>query len=210
VQRIVPGAVLVGGTAAAVHARHRISEDADHTVRDLGRRFDAVLARLEALAGWKTARVRKPVLILGSLDGIEIGVRQLLRRRPLETRTLRVGGARVRVPSAPETLRIKALLVSRRGATRDFLDFVALAEHLGRGAFSALESLDRLYEPGPSGHTVLQDLLVRLSDPRPVDLDEISLEDYKGLAARWRDWRRVAGFCRDFATSLADRLLKKS
>ena len=29
-QRILPGAVLVGGTGSAIHAGHRFSHDADH------------------------------------------------------------------------------------------------------------------------------------------------------------------------------------
>lgn len=55
-QRILPDAVLVGGTATAVYARHRLSTDADHVVADLRTRFDEVLARLESVAGWQTAR----------------------------------------------------------------------------------------------------------------------------------------------------------
>jgi len=82
-QRIVPDTVLVGGTAASVYATHRLSTDADHVLADLQQRFDDVLAELESVAGWKTARVRRPVLILGSLDGIETGVRQLIREIPL-------------------------------------------------------------------------------------------------------------------------------
>src|SRR5216117_95824 len=70
-QHLVPGAVLVGGTAAAVHAGHRISMDGDHVVEDLRERFDQVLAALESAAGWQTERV--PVLILGALDGILTG-----------------------------------------------------------------------------------------------------------------------------------------
>jgi hypothetical protein len=34
-QRIIPDAVLVGGSAAAIHAEHRISIDADHVLTDL-------------------------------------------------------------------------------------------------------------------------------------------------------------------------------
>ena len=56
-QRIVPEAVLVGGTAAALHAGHRMSRDDDHVVPDLRERFSEVLAQLESVAGWKTARV---------------------------------------------------------------------------------------------------------------------------------------------------------
>ena len=34
-QRILPEAVLVGGTASALYARHRFSRDADHVLADL-------------------------------------------------------------------------------------------------------------------------------------------------------------------------------
>jgi hypothetical protein len=53
----VPDAVLVGGTAAAIHARHRVSLDADHVLENLRDRFDEVLATLEAVAGWETEEV---------------------------------------------------------------------------------------------------------------------------------------------------------
>jgi hypothetical protein len=63
-QRILPDAVLVGGTASAVYAGHRLSADADHVLTDLRERFDEVLAQLESVAGRKTARVRRPAQIL--------------------------------------------------------------------------------------------------------------------------------------------------
>jgi hypothetical protein len=34
-QRILPEAVLVGGTASALYAKHRLSTDADHVLADL-------------------------------------------------------------------------------------------------------------------------------------------------------------------------------
>ncbi len=43
-QRILPDAVLVGGTASALYAGHRVSTDADHVLTDLRERFDAALA----------------------------------------------------------------------------------------------------------------------------------------------------------------------
>lgn len=50
-QRILPDAVLVGGTASAIHAKHRFSRGADHVLTDLRHRFDEVLAELESVAG---------------------------------------------------------------------------------------------------------------------------------------------------------------
>ena len=69
-QQLLPDAVLVGGTASAIHAQHRFSRDADHVLTGLREHFDEILAQLESVAGWKTARVQRPVQILGSLDGI--------------------------------------------------------------------------------------------------------------------------------------------
>jgi len=54
-QRIIPDAVLVGGTASAIYAGHRLSTDADHILTDLTSRFDKVLAEFESVAGWPVA-----------------------------------------------------------------------------------------------------------------------------------------------------------
>jgi hypothetical protein len=144
-QRILPGAVLVGGTASAIHAEHRFSRDADHVLTDLRQRFDEVLAQLESIAGWKTARVQRPVQILGSLDGIETGVRQLVRNEPLETTVVDYNDAQITIPTEGEILRIKGVLILKRNATRDYLDFVALADHMGSDSVAqALYSFDRL------------------------------------------------------------------
>lgn len=86
----MPDAVLVGGTAAAYCAGHRVSFADDHVVQDLRGRFDDVLAALEQTDGWITARIRRPVLILGWLDGVETGIRNLIRTRPLEVEEVTV------------------------------------------------------------------------------------------------------------------------
>ena len=201
-QRILPEAVLVGGTAAASFAHHRVSMDHDHTLGDLRSRFDDVLAALESVAGWKTARVRRPVLILGSLDGIETGVRQLIREKPLETEVIEVAGEKLTVPTRAEMLRIKAVLIVKRNATRDYLDFVALADLIGRpAALDALKDFDGLY-PQPNGQSVRQQLQIQLANPMPYDLDETNLREYKKLRPEYQDWSVVAEKCREFANNL--------
>jgi hypothetical protein len=194
-QQILPGATLVGGTAAAIFAEHRVSYDADHVLPDLRDRFDEVLRQLESVAGWQTARVNRPVLILGSLDGIETGVRQLIRQVPLETKQVTVGGVSLIVPTEEEMLRIKAVLILRRNATRDYLDFAALAERVGlERTGQALTDLDQLY-PQASGESALQQLHVQLANPLPYDLDETDLTEYRRLHPRWHDWGRVKEIC---------------
>ncbi len=146
-QRAVPGAVLVGGTAVALLAAHRYSTDADHVVADLKDRYDQVRRHLESLEGWSTARAtRPPVLILGSLDGQAAGVRQLKRPVPLETQVVRYAGLALRIPTYHELLRIKAYLILDRNYDRDYVDFLALAGPLSRASFqAALSPFEQMY-----------------------------------------------------------------
>jgi hypothetical protein len=205
-QRILPDAVLVGGTASAIHAEHRFSRDADHVLTDLHHRFDEVLAELESVAGWKTARVQRPVQILGSLDGIETGIRQLIRDEPLETAVVDYHGARITVPTEGEILRIKGVLILKRNATRDYLDFVALADHMGdESVANALQSFDRLYQQD-NGESPLQQLQVQLANALPYDLEETELREYKNLDPRWHDWQAVKAACSHVTTVIFDRV----
>ena len=205
-QDMLPDAVLVGGTAAALHAGHRFSRDADHVLPDLRERFDLILAQLESVSGWTTARVRPPVLILGSLDGIETGVRQLIRSQPLETTVVKRRGISITVPTEAEILRIKAVLILKRNATRDYLDFVALGTRMSaEGLAGAMDSFDRLY-PQDNGQSALQQLLAQLSSPRPFDLDETEPGDYRGLVPELADWEGTRRACANIAQMLFDGL----
>ena len=203
-QRLLPEAVLVGGTAAGIHAGHRTSRDADHILTDLRPRFDDILEQLESVAGWTTARVNRPVLILGSLDGIETGVRQLIRAEPLETTTVSAGNQEITIPTEAEILRIKGILLLRRNATRDYVDFAALADRVGdAAAATAFERFDRLY-PQDNGESALQQMLVQLSSPKPYDLDGTILSEYNNLEPRWHDWNSVRAVCARAATVIFD------
>ena len=189
-QRVLPDAVLGGGTAAALYAEHRFSFDHDHVVPDLRHRFDNILTELEAVAGWETARIKRPVVILGSLDGVETGVRQLRRAVPLETTVMQVGGVGVTLPTLPEVLRIKAFLCLDRNATRDYLDLAALAAHMG--IESAVEALWRMDEYYPQRNddqwAVRTQLIMQFAAPSPYDLDTVDLAEYmpniKGFGRR--------------------------
>lgn len=207
-QQIVPDAVLVGGTAAAVHAGHRVSYDDDHVVRDLRERFDSVLSDLEHADAWVTARVNRPVQVLGSLDGVDTGIRNLIRRRPLEVEVYETPHGPVRIPTLAEMSRIKAWLVLRRNATRDYLDLVALAGKLGSAAAEVLCGLDAWYadQIGPGGERVAAQLARQLAEPLPYDLSEIDLTRYRRLDARLREWSTVRDACRALSTSMLEQL----
>jgi hypothetical protein len=207
-QEVVPEAVLVGGSAAALHAGHRDSFDHDHVLADLVDRYEAVLEAVEATDGWATSvrASRPPFTIMGSLGGVEAGLRQMRRTRPLETCEVDVvGGAVVVAPTAPEALRVKAYLVVQRNVVRDYLDVVALTDHLGRDA--AVDTLGKIddYYADRSGErgSVLTSLVVALADPRPRDPDVIDeLPRYKGLSERYHRWADVVEVCRSLALQL--------
>lgn len=191
-QRIVPDAVLGGETASAFRANLT--------------RLDAVLAQLESVAGLKTARVQRPVEILGNLDGIETGVRQLIRDEPLETAVMDYSGARITVPSKAEVLRIKGVLILKRNATRDYLDFLALADHLGDADVAlALQSFDRLYQQA-NGESPLQQLQVQLANAQPYDVEETRPCEYANLDPRWHHWQSAKTACSQLAIIIFDRV----
>ncbi len=205
-QELVPGAVLVGGTAAAIHAHHRRSLDHDHVVADLGERFDSILENLEALGDWSTARVKPGKIILGELGGIETGVRQLLRSWPLETVEMEVGDRRLVVPSAAEILRIKAWLALSRNQTRDYLDIAALAEGMGLDdAANVLREMDEYYaDVNRRPEAVVTQLVRQLADPRPRDAEVTEqLASYKALDERWHDWSAVKALLEELAERIA-------
>lgn len=176
---LIPGTVLVGGTAAALHVGHRTSLDGDHVLDDLRVRFDDVLADLESVAGWQTARTRRPVVILERLDGVMTGIRQLRRARPLETEVL----SGLRVPTLREMARIKAWLLATRHTVRDYLDTVVLLERLGEDAArAAFGEFDACYAQ-PSGASPLVEVIERLARAEPTDASEVDLRTYRNLVA---------------------------
>lgn len=209
-QERVPDAVLVGGTAAALYAGHRASFDHDHVLTDLCDRFDVVLDALEREGDWVTNRVTPGKIVLGRLGEIEAGVRQIIRTVPLEIRETRLpSGRTVRVPTAAETLRIKAFLIVKRNQVRDYLDVAALADAYGIGcAARVLAAIDRYYsDPAVDGRPVASQLVRQLAEPRPKDVRVLrQLSGYKGLAARWQDWSTVTGV----TTGLATRILEEN
>lgn len=207
-QRLVPGAVLVGGTAAILYADHRESRDHDHVLADLADRFEMVLEAVEEDEGWATNRVAPGKVILGNLDGIEAGVRQMLRKTPLEVTAVTVpSGGEVTAPTVEETLRIKAFLIVRRNQTRDYLDLAALSDQIGVDrAAEVLSDIDAYYaDQNGDGDGVASQLVRQLAEPRPADRSVIEqLPSYRRLRKRWSDWSAVTDVLGDVAAGMAE------
>ncbi|MGI6797763.1 hypothetical protein [Gordonia sihwensis] len=205
-QELVPDAVLVGGSAAAYHAKHRDSHDHDHVLRDLEQRFGAVLDALESDPEWVFNRATPGKIVLGELGGIEAGVRQMIRTTPLEVEEAELGdGTVVRVPTAEEALRIKAWLIVRRNQVRDFLDVAALSGAFGETwAGEVLGRIDDYYADVNSGpDSVASQVYRQLAAPNPRDSrTALRLDDYKGLREPWTDWSHVVRQCQRTADEM--------
>lgn len=203
-QELVPDTVMVGGSAAAIYAQHRFSTDHDHVCAFLESRYDMVLEALDASDNWVASfRSTPPKTILGMEAGFQAGIRQLRRKRPLETTTVRLpSGAELVIPTEQEILRIKAYLIVNRNQVRDYLDTAALADHLGMDeARQVLSDIDDYYAEMTNTETAVSTVLAeRLYRCRPRDSKAIAtLPRFKGLDARWAEWNNVKTACRELA-----------
>jgi len=208
-QKLIPDAVLVGGTAAYLYAEHRHSFDHDHIITDLEERFDIILESLEREKDWITNRVIHGKIILGELGGIEAGIRQLIRKKALEFQKFQINEISLNVPAIEEMIRIKAFMIIKRNQLRDYLDFAALSDKTGIPASALiLENLDEYYSDDTSNTSIyekpaLSQLIRQLSNPQPKDHRNISqLENYKGTIDKWKNWNNVIEVCQNVAKEL--------
>lgn len=214
---------MVGGTAAALWAGHRTSHDADHYMPDLEHRFDEVLERLEAMPGWSTARIRRPHLILGHLDGVMAGVAQYptVASGSMQVETTQVTtpqGLTIRLPTLRDTLLLKSRLLMTRNMARDYVDYVFLAMSLEDASLEQALTPARRYELPPSGPwshdgserpiAFLEELGLRLVLPTPKDTRQIRLHWHRfqslDTGGLFPSWDEIASYCKAEGTRVLE------
>jgi hypothetical protein len=204
----ISGAVALGGTVCSLYAAHRISYDIDFVVKDLRERFEDVSESLEALPGWVVKKTRPPVLILGKLDGIDIGYRQLRRTAPLDTIELVTADGKLVIPTLEELLRVKAFLACERNYTRDFFDFAELSSLLPREkVIEALVLLDEKigWEQRP---TVTLEVIKTLADCSPCDKETHGFDTFRSLKPRMKSWKDIEATCRAISVDLSAKFIE--
>lgn len=203
----VPGSVALGGAVCALFAQHRASIDIDFVLTDLTDRFQEVREHLFALPGWQEARFRVPVLILGSLDGIEVGYRQLRCSMPLETQEVETPDGTLLIPTLEELLRIKAFLAYERNYTRDFVDFAELSCLLEPPqVVEALRTLDEKFQWEKQPSMILE-ITKTLLRPDPHDREIYGFETLRLLHPKLKTWDEVAAQCHEIGKRLSIRIL---
>jgi RND superfamily putative drug exporter len=112
-----------------------------------------------------------------------------VRRSPLETTTVRLPtGDRLQIPTGAEALRLKGYLIMSRNSRRDYVEFAELVDTLEpETAAVALIGIDKYYSGQPANRQWIATQLVRrLADPHPADLDD----DSPRASTDWADVRQ--------------------
>ena len=120
------GATLMGGTAVAVHLRHRTSEDFDlMTFRTFSGR--AVMRRARDLAGHVEVTEAAADCFHGFLDGVKFDIFRALPYEeigPSQMRRIQLGPLidGLRIGSIPDLMATKLAVISYRPKLRDYID----------------------------------------------------------------------------------------
>ena len=205
--RIVPEGVALGGSVCALYAQHRTSIDIDFVLPNLNGQFDEVRERLFNQSGWVEARISRPTLILGSLDQVEVGFRQLRHKTPIATQSLETEAGFLTIPTLEELLTTKAFLAYNRNATRDYFDFAELASLRSQeSVVNTLLNIDAKmgWERLPS---VLLEVTKALVHCEPRYLGAQGIETFRVLNPRLKSWEVVKSVCQSIGRLLAEKAI---
>lgn len=171
---------LIGGTALAVHLRHRVSRDLDfffHEDVDL----DKLSATLQDLGPFAIT-LRSEGTLNGLLSQTKVqflsSASQELLEQPSEV-------AGVRVAGIGDIFATKLKVIGDRGELRDYFDLMAIERQAGRRVEEGLGLFMTRYQvpPGDSAVTHIVSALGYLED---VDEDDLLPAEKDEIATYWR------------------------
>ena len=125
------------------------------------------------------------------------------RRSPVETTHVQLPtGDRLQIPTGAETLRLKGYLIMSRNSSRDYAEFAELVDTMeAETAALVLAGMDRYYCcQSPRRQWIATQLVRRLADPHPSDLDD---EHWPGPDAK-ADWEEVRQRCLSVAVAMLE------
>ena len=125
----------------------------------------------------------------------------LRRSSPMETTNVQLPtGDRLQIPTGAETLRLKGYLIMSRNSSRDYAEFADLCDAMDpQTAAVVLAGMDRYYCGQRSNRLwVATQLVRRLADPRPFDVDGVTGPDGEA------DWERVRQRCLSVAVAMLE------
>jgi hypothetical protein len=125
------------------------------------------------------------------------------RRSPVETTNVQLPtGDRLQIPTGAETLRLKSYLIMCRNTAKDFAEFADLVDSMEtQTAALVLARMDRYYcGQHPRNQWVATQLVRRLADPHPSDVDDALTSGPDAEA----DWARVRQRCLSVAVAMLE------
>jgi RND superfamily putative drug exporter len=125
------------------------------------------------------------------------------RRSPVETTHVQLPtGDRLQIPTGAETLRLKGYLIMSRNSSRDYVEFAELVDTMeAETAAFVLAGMDRYYSgQSPRRQWIATQLVRRLADPHPTDLDD---ESWPGPGTK-ADWEEVRQRCLSVAVAMLE------
>src|SRR5258705_2113557 len=125
------------------------------------------------------------------------------RSSPMETTNVQLPtGDRLQIPTGAETLRLKSYLIMCRNSAKDFAELADLVDSMEtQTAAVVLARMDRYYSGQHARNQwVATQLVRRLADPHPSDVDDASMSGPDAEA----DWARVRQRCLSVAVAMLE------
>jgi Nucleotidyl transferase AbiEii toxin, Type IV TA system len=176
---------LGGGTAVAVHLRHRESADLDFFYHDSSVELDELAEQLSSLGPFAITR-RAPGTLRGLFAGIKVEFlhadevrRQILLREPTEV-------AGLRVAALEDLMAMKLKVIGDRGEARDYFDVMSIDENGAVTLEDGIALFLERYELTPSSEA-LPHLVSALGYLDDVEQDDSLPLDKRALARWWRE-----------------------
>jgi hypothetical protein len=176
-----PSCRLAGGTALAVHIRHRQSRDLDFLYGDPDLDLTALERRLSELGSFAVS-ARAP----GTLNGVLLGARvQFLDAHDQVDIDEPEPRAGILVSSLADVLAMKVKVIGDRGELRDYFDLKRIEEVAGRRFEEGIGLYMTRYEVPPE-HPSIGHIVEALGYLDDVDEDDLLPEDHATIASYWK------------------------
>ena len=176
-----PSCRLAGGTALAVHLRHRQSRDLDFFYNDPDLDLAALEQRLSGLGSFAVS-TRAPGTLNGLLHGAKLQFLDAHDQIDLDEPEPHAG---ILVSSLADVFAMKIKVIGDRGELRDYFDLKRIEELTGRRVEEGIGLYMTRYQVSPE-HPSIEHIVESLGYLDDVDEDDALPEDHATIAAYWK------------------------
>jgi nucleotidyltransferase AbiEii toxin of type IV toxin-antitoxin system len=187
-----PSCRLAGGTALAVHLRHRQSRDLDFFYNDPGLNLTLLEQRLSEHGSFAVSS-RAPGTLNGILDSAKLQFLDAHDQIDLDEPESHAG---ILVSSLADVFAMKIKVIGDRGELRDYFDLKRIEEITGRRVEEGIGLCMTRYKIPPE-HPSIEHIVESLGYLDDVDEDDALPEDHATIAAYWQ--RRQPEISRNLA-----------